>query len=107
MSASQVASGSSGGEISPAAATPRTGFELYRASKAALNQLMRSYATRHAGDGQTLLLIDPGHNRTRLGGPDAPFALEETMPGVVDVLEQQVGAAGLQFLDHRGEVVAW
>ncbi|PRX62197.1 hypothetical protein B0I32_113150 [Nonomuraea fuscirosea] len=41
-------------------------------ANAALNQLMRSYATRHAGDGHTKLLIDPGHNRTRLGGPDAP-----------------------------------
>src|SRR5262249_12572723 len=44
------------------------GYELYKASKAALNQLMRSYATRHADDGHTKLLIDPGHNQTQLGG---------------------------------------
>ncbi|WP_018686083.1 SDR family NAD(P)-dependent oxidoreductase [Actinokineospora enzanensis] len=83
------------------------GYELYKASKAALNQLMRSYATRHAGDGHTKLLIDPGHNRTRLGGPDAPLEPEESMTAVVDVLEKQAGSPGLRFLDRHGETVPW
>jgi NAD(P)-dependent dehydrogenase (short-subunit alcohol dehydrogenase family) len=83
------------------------GYELYKASKAALNQLMRSYATRHADDGHTKLLIDPGHNRTRLGGPDAPLVPEESIPAVVDVLDAQIGAPGLQFLDRHGETVPW
>ncbi|WP_405162742.1 SDR family NAD(P)-dependent oxidoreductase [Nocardia sp. NBC_01499] len=83
------------------------GYELYKASKAALNQLMRSYATRNADDGHTKLLIDPGHNRTQLGGPDAPLTPEESIPAVVDVLEAQAGAPGLQFLDRNGKTVAW
>jgi len=83
------------------------GYELYKASKAALNQLMRSYATRHGDDGQTKLLIDPGHNQTQLGGPDAPLSPKESIPAVVDVLEAQAGAPGLQFLDRHGDVVPW
>ncbi|MFE3521171.1 SDR family NAD(P)-dependent oxidoreductase [Streptomyces sp. NPDC059161] len=83
------------------------GYELYKASKAALNQLMRSYATRYGDDGQTKLLIDPGHNRTRLGGPDAPLTPQESIPAVVDVLEAQTGARGLRFLDRHGEPVPW
>lgn len=83
------------------------GYELYKASKAALNQLMRSYATRHAGDGHTKLLIDPGHNQTELGGPDAPMTPRESIPAVVDVLEAQAGAPGLQFLDRHGAPVPW
>ncbi|MBB1158870.1 MULTISPECIES: SDR family NAD(P)-dependent oxidoreductase [Amycolatopsis] len=83
------------------------GYELYKASKAALNQLMRSYATRHEADGRTKLLIDPGHNRTRLGGPDAPLLPEESVPAVVDVLEAQAGEPGLRFLDRFGEPVPW
>lgn len=83
------------------------GYELYKASKAALNQLMRSYATRHEGDGRTKLLIDPGHNRTRLGGPDAPLLPEESVPAVVDVLEAQAGEPGLRFLDRFGKPVPW
>ncbi|WP_120727337.1 SDR family NAD(P)-dependent oxidoreductase [Streptomyces hundungensis] len=83
------------------------GYDLYKASKAALNQLMRSYATRHADDGHTKLLMDPGHNRTRLGGPDAPLSPEDSIPEVADVLEKQAGARGLQFLDRHGETVPW
>ncbi len=83
------------------------GYELYKASKAALNQLVRSYATRRADDGRTKLLLDPGHNQTRLGGPDAPLTPQESIPAVVDVLEAQAGAAGLQFLDRHGETVPW
>ncbi|MFG3281402.1 SDR family NAD(P)-dependent oxidoreductase [Streptomyces sp. NPDC048111] len=83
------------------------GYELYKASKAALNQLMRSYSTRHGDDGHTKLLIDPGHNRTRLGGPDAPLSPDESIPAVADVLEAQAGAPGLQFLDRHGESVPW
>ncbi|ONI88708.1 3-oxoacyl-ACP reductase [Actinosynnema sp. ALI-1.44] len=83
------------------------GYELYKASKAALNQLMRSYATRHADDGHTKLLIDPGHNQTRLGGFDAPLRPEESVPFVVDVLEAQAGAPSLQFLDRFGKPVPW
>ncbi|WP_410646076.1 SDR family NAD(P)-dependent oxidoreductase [Amycolatopsis sp. cmx-4-54] len=85
----------------------RPGFEAYRASKAALNQLMRSYATRYAEDGHTKLLVHPGHNQTPLGGPGAPLSPEESMPAVVDVLEAQAGAPGLQFLDLHGKVVPW
>ncbi|MET7362567.1 SDR family NAD(P)-dependent oxidoreductase [Streptomyces sp. NPDC005562] len=91
------------------------GYELYKASKAALNQLMRSYAARYADDGLTKLLIDPGHNRTRLGGPGAPLDPRESVPAVVDVLEAEAeagaeagaGAPGLRFLDRHGEPVPW
>jgi NAD(P)-dependent dehydrogenase (short-subunit alcohol dehydrogenase family) len=45
------------------------GFEIYRASKSALNQLMRSYAARHAGDPRTLLLMAPAGCRPTLAAP--------------------------------------
>ena len=67
----------------------------------------RGNRTRRADDGHTKLLIDPGHNQTRLGGPDAPLLPAESIPRVVDVLEAQAGAPGLQFLDRHGEAVPW
>ncbi|MBA8792966.1 NAD(P)-dependent dehydrogenase (short-subunit alcohol dehydrogenase family) [Friedmanniella endophytica] len=84
-----------------------TGWEIYRASKAALNQLMRSWAARHPDDPRTLLLVAPGWVRTDLGGPDAGLSVEESTAGVADVLEAQAGRGGLQFLDHRGATVPW
>ena len=83
------------------------GREVYRASKAALNQCMRSYAARHAGEQRALLLMAPGWIRTDLGGPDARFSMEETVPDIVDVVIAKQGKPGLDYLDRFGETVAW
>jgi NAD(P)-dependent dehydrogenase (short-subunit alcohol dehydrogenase family) len=81
--------------------------DLYRASKAALNQLMKSHAARHAGDQRSLVLMAPGWIRTDLGGPSAPFGMEEAIPEVVNVLLAQQGAPGLRFVDRFGKAVPW
>lgn len=85
----------------------RGGFEIYRASKSALNQLMRSYAARHHDDGRTLLLMAPGWVRTGLGGPDARLTIGESIPGLVTTVDAQRGRTGLHYLDYRGRTVAW
>lgn len=85
----------------------RGGFEIYRASKSALNQLMRSYAARHRDDPRTLLLMAPGWVRTELGGPSAALEIGESIPRLVSVVEAQRGHGGLQYLDYRGETVPW
>jgi NAD(P)-dependent dehydrogenase (short-subunit alcohol dehydrogenase family) len=83
------------------------GFEVYRASKAALNTLMRSFAARHSGDARALLLIAPGWIRTDMGGADATFSIEEAIPEVVDTILAQTGKSGLQYLDRFGKSVRW
>lgn len=83
------------------------GFEVYRASKAALNTLMRSYAARHASDGRTLLLLAPGWIRTDMGGPSASFSIEESIPPLVETVEAWRGRGGLHYLDRQGRIVPW
>jgi NAD(P)-dependent dehydrogenase (short-subunit alcohol dehydrogenase family) len=85
----------------------RGGYEVYRASKAALNTLMRSFAARHASDKRTLLLLAPGFVRTDMGGPQARLSIEESIPNLVNVIEAQRGKPGLQYLDYRGQTVPW
>ena len=85
----------------------RGGFEIYRASKSALNQLVRSFAARHAGDPHTLLLIAPGWVQTDLGGEGAPLTVAQSVPKVVDTITAQAGKGGLQYLDYQGRVVRW
>lgn len=83
------------------------GFEVYRASKSALNQLMRSFAARHAGDPRTLLLMAPGWVQTGLGGPAARLTTGQSIPGVADTIEAQAAKGGLQYLDYQGQTVPW
>ncbi len=83
------------------------GAEVYRGSKAALNQFMRCYAARHAGEPRALVLMAPGWIRTAMGGPDAPFSVEESIPKVLDVLLSQRGKPGLHYLDREGRTVPW
>jgi len=83
------------------------GFEVYRGSKAALNQYMRSFAARHADDPRAMVLMAPGWIRTALGGPHAPFSVEETIPQLIDTLLAQRGIPGLRFIDRHGETVPW
>ena len=82
-------------------------YEIYRASKAALNMLMRSFASRHAGDARTLLLMAPGWVRTALGGSEARLSVEESIPNLANTMDVQAGRAGLQYLDYLGRKVPW
>ncbi|WP_328323230.1 SDR family oxidoreductase [Kribbella sp. NBC_00382] len=83
------------------------GQDAYRASKSALNQLMRCYAARYADDAHTLLLMNPGWVQTDLGGPGAVLTIDESIPGVAATINAQQGKPGLQFLDYQGETVPW
>jgi NAD(P)-dependent dehydrogenase (short-subunit alcohol dehydrogenase family) len=83
------------------------GHEVYRGTKAALNTYMRSYAARHASDARPLLLLAPGWIRTDLGGANAPFTLEETIPDIVNVVIAKQSRPGLEYLDRHGKAVPW
>lgn len=83
------------------------GQDVYRASKSALNQLMRCHAARHVDDTRTLLLINPGWVRTELGGPNAELTVDQSIPGVADTIDAASGRQGLHFLDRHGQVVPW
>lgn len=83
------------------------GREVYRGSKSALNQYMRSYAARHASESRALVLLAPGWIRTALGGPEAPFSLEETIPDIVNTLLSTRGTSGLKYIDRMGQTVPW
>ncbi|MCF6126948.1 SDR family oxidoreductase [Mesorhizobium ciceri] len=81
--------------------------EVYRGSKAALNQYMRCYAARHAGEARSMVLMAPGWVRTELGGPGARLTIQESIPSLVNVLLAKRGNPGLEYLDYLGRTVPW
>jgi NAD(P)-dependent dehydrogenase (short-subunit alcohol dehydrogenase family) len=83
------------------------GQDTYRASKAALNMLMQSYAARHAAEPRALVLLAPGWIRTELGGAHAPITVEDAMPQVMSALLAQRGKPGLHYVDRNGQTVPW
>jgi NAD(P)-dependent dehydrogenase (short-subunit alcohol dehydrogenase family) len=85
----------------------RGGYDVYRASKTALNSLMRSFAAAHRDEARTLLLLAPGWVRTDLGGPDARLSINESIPPLVRTVTAQDGHGGLQYLDYLGQTVPW
>ena len=87
-------------------ANNKTGtWEVYRASKAALNMLMRNFAARETS--RTLLVITPGWVRTDMGGANAMLDVETSTRGIADVIAGRRGTKGVAFLNYKGESVAW
>jgi NAD(P)-dependent dehydrogenase (short-subunit alcohol dehydrogenase family) len=84
----------------------RGGYEIYRASKAALNMMLRSFYIRR-GDGRTILAMVPGWVRTELGGLNAPLDVDTSVRGVIDTIVARRGRPGIAYVDYQGNDVAW
>jgi len=83
------------------------GNDVYRASKTALNMLMRSFAVRPDQAGRAFLLLAPGWIQTDMGGDRAPYTVEDSAPILTDLLLGARGTPGLRYLDRFGRDVAW
>ncbi|MFT3964877.1 MAG: SDR family NAD(P)-dependent oxidoreductase [Sphingobium sp.] len=82
-------------------------WQLYSASKAALNMLMKGFASHRRDDSRALLLLAPGWVKTDMGGESALYTIGESIPKVVDVVEASRGVPGLRFVDRFGTILPW
>ena len=83
-------------------------MELYRASKAALNALSRSFAVKDALPADiAVLLLHPGWVQTEMGGSNAPVTIRQSVAGLSAVIERALDHPTFRFTDYQGDELAW
>jgi NAD(P)-dependent dehydrogenase (short-subunit alcohol dehydrogenase family) len=82
---------------------------FYRASKSALNMLMRSFAVDTRSQGVVVGLIHPGVVDTDMSAPfDIPkVSVEDSAAGVRSVIAWYTPATSGDFMQFTGEPLAW
>lgn len=83
------------------------GLYAYRASKAAVNSVMRSMSIDLAEQGVLAIAIHPGWARTSMGGDSAPVDPVDAVRGVRRVIAKLTPADLGQVIGYNGEVLPY
>lgn len=79
----------------------------YRASKAALNAVVKTAAIEWAPQGITCISLHPGWVKTDMGGSDADIDPPTSISGMRTVIAKATAADAGKFFDYTGEELAW
>ncbi|GHA35241.1 SDR family oxidoreductase [Photobacterium aphoticum] len=79
----------------------------YRASKAALNQILVSAAQNLREQGVKTLAIHPGWVQTDMGGTSATFTPQESVSGIIQVAENLTLEESGSFRVFDGTAIEW
>lgn len=83
------------------------GAYTYGASKAALNHLNATLAHELKPEGFTCVVIHPGWVRTDMGGENAPIEPEQSIAGMLDLIDSLTPEQSGRFLDYQGNGFPW
>ena len=83
------------------------GWVAYRISKSALHQVMRTLSAELSKEGLSFVLISPGWVRTRMGGQDAPLSPEESVRGMLKVIDRLTPKETGRLFNERGREIPW
>jgi NAD(P)-dependent dehydrogenase (short-subunit alcohol dehydrogenase family) len=82
-------------------------YPAYRASKAALNQVNRSLSIDLGKQGFVVVVVHPGWVRTEMGGAEAPLSPDESVRGLVALIERLAASDNGRFYDYLGAEIPW
>ena len=94
-------------ELGSISLNTRGGLYGYRISKAALNMFNKTLADELGGKGFTCVVLHPGWVQTDMGGSNAPLTPEESIRGLIKVIEGLKHADNGRFLDYTGREKPW
>ena len=83
------------------------GGYIYRSSKTAVNQVVKSLSVDLAGRSITVLTLHPGWVRTDMGGRGADTGVDESVAGLLRILLSAGPEISGQFFDFSGESIPW
>ena len=89
------------------AGTQSFGTPSYAISKAALNMATRQLAAALAPQGIAVFCVSPGWVSTDMGGANAPVAPQNSVAGLLTVLDAATKNDAGQFVDYKGAEIAW
>jgi NAD(P)-dependent dehydrogenase (short-subunit alcohol dehydrogenase family) len=81
------------------------GSHAYRASKAALNMFMKGVSIEEPW--LTTVSVHPGWVKTSMGGDNAPTSIEDSVTGLMRVLQGLRSEDSGRFINYRGENLPW
>lgn len=79
----------------------------YRASKAALNAINKSLSIDLAPEGFTSVVLHPGWVQTDMGGPSAAIGVEESVRGMLSVVDGLGADHNGRFFNYDGSELPW
>jgi NAD(P)-dependent dehydrogenase (short-subunit alcohol dehydrogenase family) len=83
------------------------GCLLYRSSKAGLNAAMKSLSFDLAHRGVGVLILHPGWVQTDMGGPHALITSQQSVAGMLELINGFSMTDSGQFVDYTGKQVPW
>jgi NAD(P)-dependent dehydrogenase (short-subunit alcohol dehydrogenase family) len=79
----------------------------YSAAKSALHQLMRTLAEEVRPMGISVTVLDPGSVSTDMGGPTAPLTPNQSVTGMLTVIDGLTLERSNSFLNWQGKQMPW
>jgi NAD(P)-dependent dehydrogenase (short-subunit alcohol dehydrogenase family) len=83
------------------------GSYSYRITKAAMNMAMRNMHLELQGEGFITVSMHPGWVQTDMGGPQAPLRPEESVRGMINVIDRLKAEDGGRFFSYEGQELPW
>lgn len=83
------------------------GWYAYRSSKTALNQINKILSVELGKEGITAVVLHPGWVRTELGGMNATYGADESVRGLINVIEGLDADDNGRFYDFQGKPIDW
>ena len=79
----------------------------YRASKAALNALVKATSIEYGPQGMTAFVMHPGWVKTDMGGSNADIEPSVSIAGMRRVIANANADANGKFFNYDGSEIAW